>query len=647
MERFRTNKQLIGHFMRGSKHLFLFAALFAAVVAFFDMITPKIIAFTVDSVIGDLPADLPAVGEKLLRGWGGLDALKAHPIRIALLVAATGALGALFRYLFRTCNARGAQKFLERTRNELFAHILELPYAWLGENNTGDIIQRCTSDVQTVRRFISEQLTTLVRTLILIAMALYFMAGIDARIALVAAAFIPIIVGYSFFFHKRIGSAFQKADEEEGKLSTIAQENLTGVRVVRAFGRELYERERFEKQNESYTGFWIHLLKLLAAFWSIGDIMSGSQTLTVVTLGAVFCVRGSMTVGAYIALVAYNLMLTWPVRSLGRTIAEMSKAGIAIDRLRYIMASEPEQDEPDAVTPPMDKDIVFDHVTYCYPNSTAVVLNDVNLTIPAGRTVGILGGTGSGKATLMYLLEKLYTLPEESGRITIGGVDIRKIRSAYLRDNIGMVLQEPFLFSRTLEENIAIAVEQEAPQVNEKRRKKTDGVEFTQKETEAEETLRAHEIRRAARIASIDEAIEGFTQGYDTMVGERGVTLSGGQKQRTAIAQMLVRHAPIMVFDDSLSAVDAETDRKIRTALRENTGDATVILIAHRITTLMHADMIYVMEKGEIRERGSHEELLAQNGLYKKIYDLQLGEEEATEHTDAAETEGPRPVPQT
>lgn len=594
---FKTKRQLILYFLRGSKHLFFFAAVFAALVSFFDMITPKILAFTVDSVIGDLPADLPVVAERLLAAMGGLAKWKRYPVRIALLVAALGALGALFRFLFRSCNARGAQNFLERMRNELFAHTLSLPYIWLTENNTGDIIQRCTSDVQTVRRFVSEQMTTLVRTVILIAMALSFMASVDRRLMLVAACFIPVIIGYSLFFHARIGSAFQKADEEEGKLSTIAQENLTGVRVVRAFGRESYERERFETQNESYTGFWVHLLKLLAVFWSVGDVMSGLQTLSIATLGAVFCVRGTLTAGAYIAMVAYNLMLIWPVRSLGRTIAEMSKAGISMERLRYIMASQPEQDAEDALTPPIDRDIVFDHVSFAYPNASGEALHDVSMTIRAGSTIGILGGTGSGKSTLMYLLERLYELPQGQGSIRIGGVDIRRIKASHLRDQIGMVLQEPFLFSRTLSENIAIAT-----------REGEGG------------------IRRAAKIADIDEAIRGFSQGYETMVGERGVTLSGGQKQRTAIAQMLVRRPPVMVFDDSLSAVDAETDRRIRRALIENTGGATVILIAHRITTLMHADEIFVMEKGRIREHGPHDALLKAGGLYRKIYDLQRGD---------------------
>ena len=273
----------------------------------------------------------------------------------------------------------------------------------------------------------------------------------------------------------------------------------------------------------------------------------------------------------------------------------MSKAGISIERLRYIMNSEPEKDADGAITPPLDGDIIFDHVSFGYEGGKGEILHDISLKIPAGSTVGILGGTGSGKSTLMYLLEELYELPENGGRITIGGTDIRNIKKDYLRSNIGMVLQEPFLFSRTLSENIGI----------------------TMKKPEMDR------IRQAAKTASIDDAIESFTAGYDTFVGERGVTLSGGQKQRTAIAQMMVKKPPVMVFDDSLSAVDAETDRKIRSALKRDTDGSTVILISHRITTIMHADMIVVLDKGRVREQGTHAELMEQGGLYKRIFELQ------------------------
>jgi ATP-binding cassette subfamily B protein len=289
-------------------------------------------------------------------------------------------------------------------------------------------------------------------------------------------------------------------------------------------------------------------------------------------------------------------MLTWPVRALGRIISEMSKAGVSIDRLRYIMNSEVEKDVAEAKEPPMDQDITFENVSFVYDNGSEEVLDNVSFKIKAGTTFGILGGTGSGKSTLMYLMDRLYDLPEDGGRILVGDTDIKEIKRSHLRENVGFVLQEPFLFSRTLSENIGI----------------------TQKEKNEKE------IREAARIAALDETIESFGQGYETYVGERGVTLSGGQKQRTAIAQMLVSNPPIMVFDDSLSAVDTQTDAKIRKALSENKGNSTVIIISHRITTLMQADNILVLDHGKTSEIGSHEELLNNNGIYKRIFDIQM-----------------------
>ena len=601
MQTYRTKTSLILYFLQGAKRYFALSLLFAALVSLLDMINPKIISFTVDSVIGSADPKLPAYGMRLVEWAGGIETLRRHLPYLALAVAAVGALAALSRFLFRSCNARGAETFVERMRCELFSHIMSLPYVWHSENSTGDIIQRCTSDVQTIKRFVSEQLVQLVRTVILILLALGFMAGIHWKVMLGSAAFIPVIVAYSFLFHTKIGPAFEKVDVAEGALSAIAQENLTGVRVVRAFGREIYERERFEKQNEYYTGFWVYLMRLLAMYWSTADILTGCQVLSVLVLGSAACIRGTLTAGGFIAMISYNMMLIWPVRQLGRVISELSKAGISIERLRYIMNSEPERDRSDALEPPMDRDITFDHVSYTYKNAPGEALHDISFTIPAGSTVGILGGTGSGKSTLMYLLERLYVLPPDCGRITIGGVDIADIPLEYLRKNVGMVLQEPYLFSRTLSENIGIAVDRPGEK----------------------------DIRRAAKAASIDDAIESFTAGYDTFVGERGVTLSGGQKQRTAIAQMLIRKPPVMIFDDSLSAVDAETDSQIRRSVKEMTGTSTVILIAHKITTLMNADQIIVLDRGRIREQGTHEELMALGGLYRRIFELQSAGTEA------------------
>ncbi len=654
-KRFPTGRSLIWYFLEGSKRWFALSILCAGVTSLLDLVSPKLISYTVDSVIGGEASDLTGMAQNIERMLGGSAYLRRNLWMIPAAVIMIAVLANMFRYLNKLTNSIGAEHLLKRMRDQLFGHIERLPFAWHGQNHTGDIIQRCTSDVETIKNFVADQLTSLFRIVILMACALWFMWGIHPGLTLLSAAFFPVIVLYSLFFHARIGDAFEHADEEEGKLSAIAQENLTGVRVVRAFGREIYERERFERQNTSYTYMWIRLMKLLSAFWGSSDLISGLQVMAVTIVGAVFCVKGQLTAGQYIAFISYNAMLTWPVRSLGRVIADLSKAGISIDRLCYIMNAQEEADREDALTPPMNRDIAFEHVSYRYARAektaenekagggktagavgrvetgsdrkemaapAAEVLQDVSFMIKAGTTVGILGGTGSGKSTLMYLLDRLYELPKEMGRITIGGVDIADIKRDYLRQNIGMVLQEPFLFSRTLEENIAITLE------DEQGRKATTGDGDTSGKSAARDHRHLEEVRRAAQIASLDETIQHFGKGYDTYVGERGVTLSGGQKQRTAIAQMLIRKPPIMIFDDSLSAVDAETDSRIRHALKENSGDSTVILIAHRITTLMHADQILVLDKGRVAEQGTHEELLEQKGIYRRIYDLQVRQSE-------------------
>ena len=595
--RFKTKTELVLFFLKGSIFFFVLSILFSLSVTFFDMIGPKIIQYTVDFCIADeTSSTVPGYLEAIMQLLGGRDYLRSHLYLIALLVAVVGLLGAVSRYLFRLFNSMGAEKLIQRMRDKLFEHIMHLPFTWHGENHTGDIIQRCTSDVDTIKMFISEQMSALFRIIIRIIIAMYFMIGINGKLTIISAVFIPIIVLYSCFFHGKIRSAFEKADTEEGRLSATAQENLTGVRVVRAFGREKYEKERFVKQNHEYTQLWIDLMKILSAFWSSNDLISGLQVMLITVFGAVFCVHGEITVGEYIAFVSYNSMLVWPVRALGRIISEMSKAGVSIDRISYIMNSEPEKDREGAVEPSLSQDISFENVSYAYENGGGEVLKNVSFKIKAGTTFGILGGTGSGKSTLMYLMDRLYDISEGNGRILVGDTDIRDIKASWLRKNIGFVLQEPFLFSRTLSENIGI----------------------TQKDSDFKE------IRKAAKIAALDDTIESFGKGYETYVGERGVTLSGGQKQRTAIAQMLVGKPPVMVFDDSLSAVDTQTDAKIRNALSENVGDSTVVLISHRITTLMHADNIIVLDHGRIAEQGTHEQLLLQNGIYKKIYDIQM-----------------------
>ncbi|MBR5969530.1 MAG: ABC transporter ATP-binding protein [Lachnospiraceae bacterium] len=593
--RFASNRDMLFYFLRGSKRYFTLSVVMALFLAFSNLVNPRVIGFTVDSVIGDKAFDLPDVLADTITGLGGRDFLRSHIWAIALFVIGVALLNAVFRIFFRIGNSKGAETLLKTMRDDLYSHIIRLPFSWHGKHQTGDIIQRCTSDVETIKAFLSEQLIMLFRVGVLILLGIVFMFRINLTLALITLLFIPVIVGNSLHFHKKIAKSFKTVDEEEGRLSAIAQENLTGVRVVRAFGRERYERERFEKQNDVYAAADMLLSKLFVVFWSIGSFLSRFQMFIIMFAGALMCAFDVISAGHYIEFMGINAMVSWPIRMLGRIISQMSRTGVSVGRIREIMNAEEEQDAADALPLPEGGEIVFEHVSFSYEKDVPV-LKDVSFTIRPGETLGILGGTGSGKTTLMALLEKLYDLPEENGRITIGGTDIRRLKRSEVRSYIGMVLQEPFLFSRTLQENITIA--------------KKDATEAERDE--------------AVQIASLDATVEGFSKGYETLVGERGVTLSGGQKQRTAIAQMLIRRTPVMIFDDSLSAVDTETDEKIREALRTRTKDATVILIAHRITTLMLSDHILVLDKGRIAEEGTHEELLAKEGIYHRVYDLQM-----------------------
>ena len=591
---------MILRFLRGSKLLFVTSMLASALAALADMVSPQIVRVAVDHVLGSAPTEtLPGFAVRLIGRAGGVAALREHIWILALTVVAVAVVKAAAQYGYEVSKTAASETLVKTMRDSLFSHIERLPYAWHMKNRTGDIIQRCTSDIDTLKNFLAEQMTNLIRIVILLALSVAFMLGMNPRLTLIAMLPVPVIIGYSLYFHKKIGEAFLACDENEGILSTLAQENLTGVRVVRAFGRERDERDRFEKQNRYYTGLWMKLARPLATFWSVGDVLSGLQILLTVVFGAVFCIRGSMGPGAYIAFLSYCAMMTWPVRMLGRMISEMSKAGVSLDRIRYIMES-PEEETSAGLTPDLSGDIVFDRVSFSYDGG-ADVLHDMSFTVPAGSTLGILGGTGSGKSTLVLLLDKLYELPEGQGSIRIGGTDLREIRTDYLRRNIGMVLQEPFLFSRTIAENIGIH----------------------------DPELGIDRIRESARAACLDETVMGFARGYDTPVGERGLTLSGGQKQRTAIARTLSQDVPILVFDDSLSAVDAETDAKIRRALQARFGRATVILISHRITTLSKADKILVLDHGRIAEQGTHEELRKAGGLYQHICAIQSGAGEA------------------
>ena len=586
---------MIFRFLKPCLPLMLTGLFFSAMITVCQAFIPQVIRISVDGVLG---SDLSKIPE-WVKAFLSEETIRENPGKMltiaALAVILLAAINIAANYYSKVFAAKGSESFVKGMRDQLYDHIQKLPYSWHVKNQTGDIIQRCTSDVDVVRNFVTNQLMEVFRIIFLIVFYMVIMFSMNVKISLIAVSFFPIVILYSGYFFSKIAQHFQEADEAEGILSSVVQENLTGVRVVRAFGRESFERKRFDEKNERFAGLWIYLGKFLRLYWSIGDLITGIQILTVICMGVLFTVDGNLTVGEFIAFVSYNSSMAWPVRSLGRIISEMSKAGVSIDRIAYILDEKEEDDRPGVTKPAINKDIVFDKVNFKYEEGAAV-LKDVSFTVPAGKTFAILGNTGSGKSTLVHLLNRLYDLPDGCGKITIGGVDIRDIDRQYLRSQIGMVLQEPFLYSGSIKENVGITKESSA----------------------------FDDIREACEIACVDSAIDSFTDGYETIVGERGVTLSGGQKQRVAIARMLVEHTPVMIFDDSLSAVDAQTDAMIREALKKRMAGTTVILIAHRITTLMQADCIMVLEDGAVAEMGSHEQLMEHHGIYRRIYDIQM-----------------------
>lgn len=578
--------QLTLRFFKGAKRYFIVAVIASFITTVFNSLTPQIFRFTIDSVLdGD---KYPYLAEHL---WV-----------IAGVLVGVAMLSGAAMFFSRFFTARAGENFAENMRNALYAHVQRLPSAWHDKNQTGDIIQRCTSDVEVIRNFVVTQLLEVFRTVFLIGVSFAMMWSMNRKLSGIVLLFVPVIVVYSAVFYRLIARRFTDADEAEGELSTVVQENATGVRVVRAFGREQYEMERFRKKNDAFAKLWIRLGTLSGLYWGMGDLITGLQVITVIVAGALEAVNGNISVGEFIAFASYNTALVWPVRGLGRILSDMSKAGVSFERVDHIIKAEEEAYGRKEEAPLSDFDISFSHVSFAYEEGQKV-LSDVSFHIPQGKIFGILGGTGSGKSTVTQLLARFYELKEGEGSISLGGQDIREIPLEILRRNVAMVLQEPFLYSRTIKENIAAS--------------------------NPDATF--EEIRNAAKIACVDDAIMSFPDGYDTLVGERGVTLSGGQRQRVAIARMLLQKAPVLIFDDSLFAVDAETDSLIRKALSVHMKGSTVILISHRITTLMAADEIMVLKQGRAEEMGTHSELIAKNGIYRKIYEIQMSHDDRNE----------------
>jgi ATP-binding cassette subfamily B protein len=537
----------------------------------------------------------PSIPEPLFQWLKSLGPLGRSYWMCGLAFLLFTVLNGLFTLLRRTHIAKGAEHMAKSMRDRLYRKLNAVPYDYHKHVSTGDLVQRCTSDVDTVRQFVTNQLIEIVRIAVMFVVAAALMFAIRWEMALISMSVMPILTVSSFLYFRYVRKYFAEVDEAEGALSTAVQENLTGVRVVRAFGQQRAEYDQFTRLNRDFRQKNIKLVNLLGFYWGSSDAVGYLQIALSLVFGVLFYVKtdGGFSLGDIYLFLALTSRLTWPVRQLGRVLADMGKATVSLDRLNEIMNAENETEPGRALTDcDLVGDITFTDVTFGYdkPND---VLDGISFTAKAGQTIGILGSTGSGKSSLVQLLQRLY--PVTGGEIQINGTPINDIDHALLRKNIAIVLQEPFLYSRSIRENIMLT----APEA-----------------TEAE-------LFEAAREAAVHDVIEKFADGYETVVGERGVTLSGGQQQRVAIARALMQKAPIMIFDDSMSAVDTETDAKIRSALRHHHGSGILFIISHRITTLREADKILVLDHGRLVQQGTHDELICEEGLYRRIAEIQ------------------------
>ena len=522
---------------------------------------------------------------------------------IALSFVGLALVQGLFTFLSGRLAARTAEGIALRLRNYLFDHIQRLSFTYHDRTRTGELIQRVTSDVEALRRFFADQAIGMGRIVLLFIINLVALLSLNWQLALLSIVVVPLVVITSVFFFKRISKAYEAYQEQEATLSTTLQENLTGVRVVKAFARQEYERDKFERDNWEKFQRGRRLNTMHALFWPSSDILCGFQMMVGFLAGALMAIDGRITVGTYLAYGGLVVWLIWPMRNLGRLIVQMSTGLVSYGRVAEVIKEErePLEEGSRVANGDLQGEVAFRNVSFEY-DADAPVLKDVSFRCRPGQAVALLGSTGSGKTTLVNLLPRFYEYT--NGSLTLDGVELNEYPRHFLRRQIGIVEQEPFLFSRTIRENITYGVGRDVSQA---------------------------EIEEAARAAAIHDVIVEFPDGYDTLVGEKGVTLSGGQKQRVAIARTLLKDPCILILDDSTSSVDTETEGLIRQALERLMGGRTTFIIAHRIQSVMNADLILVLDQGQIVQRGTHTELMRRDGIYRQIYHVQARIEDELE----------------
>jgi ATP-binding cassette subfamily B protein len=587
--------------MHGYRLIYLGALFFIGLGALMNTLTYVLLAYLIDDVLGQ------GISTPTILLW------------IALGFVGLALLQGFFTFWGGRLSAQTSEGIAQRLRDYLYDHIQRLSFRYHDKAQTGELIQRSTSDVDAIRRFFADQAVNAGRIIMLFVINFIAIWRLNAELALFSVIVIPIVLLVSLWFFRRISQRYEAHQEQEAGLSTALQENLTGVRVVKAFARQTYERDKFEKASWELFLRGRRLLTFHAFYWPVTDVLCGFQMLAGFLVAAIMAIDGALTLGEYVAYSSLLIWLIWPMRNLGRLIVQMSSGLVSYGRVMEVIKEEREPLTAGAYRPPstLRGAIEFRNVSFEY-DASAAVLHEISFRCEPGQVVALLGPTGSGKSSLVNLLPRFYDYT--GGVLLLDGVELRAYPRKFLRQHMGIVEQEPFLFSRTIRENITYGVGRSVPQ---------------------------SEIEAAARAAAIHDVIMSFPDSYSTLVGEKGVTLSGGQKQRVAIARTLLKNPRILILDDSTSSVDLETEQEIREALERLMENRTTFIIAHRVQSVMNADLILVLDRGRIAQRGRHEDLLQQTGIYRQIFDIQTKIEAELEKEVGSVTEPAAGLPST
>ncbi|WP_187265493.1 ABC transporter ATP-binding protein [Reinekea thalattae] len=584
------------------KWYYLGSVLSVGLASYFLYLVPTIGRIAIDQIVSDSAAVDGDLTAQLFALFTSVHEKPEQLLMAGLAIVLVTAFAGLFMYLKDYLAATACEDTIQTLRNRLFEHLHKLDERYLSKADSGDLVQRCTSDIDTLREFLTLQVMNIGRTVVLALIMVPLMFMQHVWMSVLSLFLVPVVIYFACTFYVRIRGLFQQVDDAEGELTTIVQENLTGIRVVRAFARQQHECDKFDHYNRKYSDLNYRLLCMLANFWSTADILCFCQNAILLFGGGWLVVNDYVSIGTYFAFIGYINMLIWPIRQLGEELSEAGKATVAINRIQQILDAPEEVEQQSLVDLPDDftADIEFDSVSFSFDQQKPA-LNNVSFKVAAGETIAIVGPTGAGKSTLIQLLMRLQDY--QQGSITVGGIELNRIARQQIRQRISTLLQEPFLFSRSLRDNIKLG-----------HKLATD-----------------EQMVTAASDASVHHTIKAFKQGYQTLIGERGVSLSGGQKQRVTLSRTLLKKAKMLVLDDTLSAVDSDTEHKIISALHKKRGEQTLLIITHRISVCQQADRIFVMQDGCLVDSGSHQALLSRPGFYQQLWQIQADQQQAAD----------------